>query len=415
MGNIVSDDSAVKTITVNSFSGTGPISNYYLNAGPIPGSASTGSGYLSITNGQTTTITNSATGTTSTNFTLGVITASGSITSINLYGNMNNSSAWSTGSSMQLAVNGTSISSQFLYIAGQSGATGYTGALNATGVGYFNTSWTFPTPIPVIAGQTIGLIGVQLPIFNFSTITAVVTLQNSVAMSLSQTKTSVINNQNISTTGGTIAIATIIDTGIITSVNLSGIMTASSALASGSSMQLIIGSSTQSSWFYVGGGGGSFNSNWGSASSPLNISVTAGQTIYLSGVQLTGMGFSSMVVTINTIIPGSTTANNQYIQVPSNINALNGNFSSISSGSATISGPATINNGGLLINQTSAGSTGAAGNNGLVIQGTSKWTLGEITGPVTKTNRLCFSVNNIPFACINPTTGNLTSSTDPTW
>jgi hypothetical protein len=60
------------------------------------------------------------------------------------------------------------------------------------------------------------------------------------------------------------------------------------------------------------------------------------------------------------------------------------------------------------------------GVNGLIIKGTgttnNTWTIGEVKGPKsTSGNRLCFSLNNIPFACIDPasTTRNLVSADDP--
>ena len=51
--------------------------------------------------------------------------------------------------------------------------------------------------------------------------------------------------------------------------------------------------------------------------------------------------------------------------------------------------------------------------NGIVINGTNKWTIGEVTK--RSGTRLCFSKGDMPFACIDPSTLNLTSALDPNW
>ena len=95
---------------------------------------------------------------------------------------------------------------------------------------------------------------------------------------------------------------------------------------------------------------------------------------------------------------------------------------------------------GLVLNNATPGTITAAGNNSLVFQGTgyttttgkttngvaggtsvisgNKWTLGEITGPISNQNRLCLSLNNIPYACLAPGPNNsinLMAASDPSW
>ena len=50
---------------------------------------------------------------------------------------------------------------------------------------------------------------------------------------------------------------------------------------------------------------------------------------------------------------------------------------------------------------------------GLVINGENKWTIGEVTKG--NNTRLCFSKGDIPFACIDPITSNLTLANDKNW
>ena len=131
-----------------------------------------------------------------------------------------------------------------------------------------------------------------------------------------------------------------------------------------------------------------------------------------------------------------------------NINAGVGTFSSVTtSGAGTFSSLLTAN-GGLTLpstatltlsgNMTGAGNINAGkliqinqstvptyvsatsamtGNNGLLIQGaTNKWSIGEVKGPRSASvNRLCFSLGDIPFACIDPATKNLVAANDSTW
>jgi hypothetical protein len=85
-----------------------------------------------------------------------------------------------------------------------------------------------------------------------------------------------------------------------------------------------------------------------------------------------------------------------------------------------MTGTGNINSGSIQINQTTAptySTTAMANNNGLLIQGpTNKWSIGEVKGPKsTSGNRLCFSLGDIPFACIDPATKNLVDANDPAW
>lgn len=50
---------------------------------------------------------------------------------------------------------------------------------------------------------------------------------------------------------------------------------------------------------------------------------------------------------------------------------------------------------------------------GLIINGENKWTIGEVA--TSNGTRLCFSKGDIPFACIDPITSNLTLANDENW
>lgn len=104
-------------------------------------------------------------------------------------------------------------------------------------------------------------------------------------------------------------------------------------------------------------------------------------------------------------------------------NLKNTNVTSLTStglitNSGGLIGDGTVNAGNLVqINQSTVPSfattamTGGA--NGLIVKGTSKWSIGEVKGTKTPTSsRLCFSLNDIPFACIDPTTKNLVAASD---
>jgi len=56
---------------------------------------------------------------------------------------------------------------------------------------------------------------------------------------------------------------------------------------------------------------------------------------------------------------------------------------------------------------SSGGTFASVGKSGLVIQGSNNWVLGEVQGSISKSNRLCLSLNDKPMVCINPDTKNL--------
>ena len=84
-----------------------------------------------------------------------------------------------------------------------------------------------------------------------------------------------------------------------------------------------------------------------------------------------------------------------------------------------MTGTGNINLGQILqINQTTTptynSKNAMTGNNGLIIKGTNKWSIGEVISKKGVT-RLCFSYEDIPFACIDSVNKNLIAADDPNW
>ena len=101
------------------------------------------------------------------------------------------------------------------------------------------------------------------------------------------------------------------------------------------------------------------------------------------------------------IFSGLLTANGG-LTLPTNTQlTLNGSITG--SGNINLGPTLQINQG---TNAPTYSSTGSAmtGNNGLIIIGqTNKWSIGEVKGINNANPRLCFSLNDVPFACIDPT------------
>ena len=101
------------------------------------------------------------------------------------------------------------------------------------------------------------------------------------------------------------------------------------------------------------------------------------------------------------IFSGLLTANGG-LTLPTNTQlTLNGSITG--SGNINLGPTLQINQG---TNAPTYSSTGSAmtGNNGLIIRGqTNKWSIGEVKGRNNANPRLCFSLNDVPFACIDPT------------
>ena len=134
-----------------------------------------------------------------------------------------------------------------------------------------------------------------------------------------------------------------------------------------------------------------------------------------SGSVYAGTGTFSNLITNSLNATGTINANGG-LNIPTNQNlTLTGNMTgtgSISAGTGAFSSGLNINQPTTLVYTA----TGGAGSNGLNIKGASNtWSISEVKGPKTSVNRLCFSLNSVPFACIDPTSQNLVPGNDSTW
>ena len=164
--------------------------------------------------------------------------------------------------------------------------------------------------------------------------------------------------------------------------------------------------------------GGMLNAN-GGITLPSGSTLTFGGNMTGAGNINAGAGTFSSLSTSGGLTAAAGTFNG--------LLTANGNITLPSTATLTLSGNMTgtgnINAGKLiLINQSTvptyvSTTTAMTNNNGLLIQGaTNKWSIGEVKGPKsTSGNRLCFSLGDIPFACIDPTTKNLVAANDPAW
>jgi len=164
--------------------------------------------------------------------------------------------------------------------------------------------------------------------------------------------------------------------------------------------------------------GGMLNAN-GGITLPSGSTMTFGGNMTGAGNINAGTGTFSSVTTTGAISGGAGTFSSAL--------TVNGGLTLPSSATLTLSGNMTgagnINAGKLIqINQSTvptyvSATSAMTNNNGLLIQGaTNKWSIGEVKGPrTTSGNRLCFSLGDIPFACIDPTTKNLVGANDSTW
>jgi len=150
-------------------------------------------------------------------------------------------------------------------------------------------------------------------------------------------------------------------------------------------------------------------------------SLTGTSGNFSDGITSTSGNFTSLLSAnggINTTSLSGTSGNFSGSLSTNGLTSTSGNFTNLTfNGSMT--GTGNINLGQILqINQTTTptynSKNAMTGNNGLIIKGTNKWSIGEVISKKGVT-RLCFSYEDIPFACIDSVNKNLIAADDPNW
>lgn len=135
---------------------------------------------------------------------------------------------------------------------------------------------------------------------------------------------------------------------------------------------------------------------------PVTTSVTQNSNLELEPVFSNG-NIAKYVFNPLTVVISYTSTSNSMVyngDVTSNIGIFNNLQSTV------------INTQSNIIN-SSGGTYTSPGKSGLVIQGdTNNWVLGEVQGTVSKTKRLCLSLNDKPLVCIDPTNKLIDGSKD---